>query len=184
MFWRECSKFQPIFFGSLFIMYAVLLFVHSLSPLCFARFLLFDSISELGNNVTPLRCVLFMLSTFRFFSVYASLRFIIRQRKKNKTSWKGANECAYEFFCWIIQSNSRGMWHEMWMIISQRKIIRPSLVIDSTKKTGLVWVDSVTNINNWQCNRNYYFIFIFCLLHKFDGFFNDRDEENFQSPSI
>jgi hypothetical protein len=77
-----------VFFGSLFIKYAVLLFVDSLSTLCFVGW--FNFWSELGNNVSPLRCVFcvfnrlcFQLLDFFRPRLNVSLRFIVREARTN-----------------------------------------------------------------------------------------------------
>lgn len=73
MFWWECSKFQPIFRFFVHYLCSSIVREFSSAPSVLPVSLLFDSISELGNNVASLRCVFcifvlsFMLSTFRFF---------------------------------------------------------------------------------------------------------------------
>lgn len=139
------AESSNLFFGSLFIKYAVLLFLNSLFDPPYA-FFVFDSIFWTWQQCfsASMRILYFYHLCFQLFFEFMFMFSSSSSSKLKKSSKRREWMCLW-IFCWIIESNSRGMWHEMWVIILQHytPIIRHR--IDKNKKPG-----SSMSILNWK----------------------------------
>lgn len=125
VFWQECRKFQPIFVGSSLCIYAVPLYKVLFLPHAHSVCVWF--IIEPSNNVP--RCddvEFYILTTFCSFSKLNE-KLKIRRCERN----------VFMLFCWITRVTVAECAMK-WLIISQRNIIRPSLVADRRKR---VWIE-------------------------------------------